>query len=163
MIAPTILQTDHDRTIAIVDSLIVLVAQKPASAEDVRFIGRELRALIPGHPKGVGYVHVIDTRPGETRRVPEDTRSAFVELARTAPPEAGCVAVVLLAEGFVAAAMRGVVAAVLAALRTTLPLKVFSSIDEATRWVEGIHRDAGAPIAPAHEIARAIESLRRPA
>lgn len=158
---PRILHQDDERTIAAVDSLIVLVARQPATADDVRRIGRELRTLALEYPKGVGYVHVIDSRPGEKRRVPDETRAAFVELAKNAPPEARCVAVVLLAEGFIAAAMRGVIAAVLAAFRAPMPLRVFSSVGDACGWIEACYEDAGSALAPAREVARAIEGMRR--
>jgi len=160
VIETSIVHSDDDRTIAVVDALVVLVARRPATPEHVARIDAEIRALAKSRPLGVAYVHVVDGRKGESRRVPEETRKAFVELAKNAPPEARCVGVVLLAEGFVAAAMRGVVAAAVAAIRSRVPMKVFSSIEETCVWVEETLRAADAHVAPAKDLAAAIERLR---
>jgi hypothetical protein len=160
VIESKLVHSDGDRTIAVVDAMVVLVARRPAMPEHVARIDAEIRALAKARPRGVAYVHVVDGRKGESRRVPEETRRAFVELAKNAPPEARCVGVVLLAEGFVAAAMRGVVAAAVAAIRSRVPMKVFSSIDETCAWIEGTLRDADAHVAPAKDLAAAIERLR---
>jgi hypothetical protein len=66
----------------------------------------------------------------------------------------------MLAEGFVAAAMRGVVAAVLKAMPVALPMKVFGSIDEAARWIEKAMREAGAKVVSGADLARAIHKTR---
>jgi len=160
VIEANIVHSDDDRVIAVVDALVVLVARRPATPEHVARIDAEIRALAKKRPEGVAYVHVVDSRKGETRRVPEETRRAFVELAKNAPPEARCVGVVLLAEGFVAAAMRGVVAAAVAAIRSRVPMKVFASIDETCAWVEETFRASGARVATARDLAGAIERLR---
>jgi hypothetical protein len=155
-----IVHSDDDRVIAVVDALVVLVARKPATPDHVARIDTEIRTLAKAQPRGVAYVHVVDARKGESRRVPEETRRAFVELAKNAPVEARCVGVVLLAEGFVAAAMRGVVAAAVASIRSRVPMKVFGSIDDTCTWIESTLREADAPIAPASVLANAIERLR---
>jgi len=156
-----IIEADADRVIAAVDALIVLVAARPVTPAHVYRIDAAVRALIPRHPRGVAYLHVIDSRPGETRRVPEDTREAFLEIARKAPPEARCIGVALLAEGFIAAAMRGLAAAVLAAFKTPIPLSVFGTIDETCNWMVQVFRRAGAPIAHPRELTNAVKDLQR--
>lgn len=160
MIEPRILHQTDASVLATVDALVATVATRPFTPEHVRQIDAAVRALITKRPSGVSWVHVVDTAPGESRRMPDDTRAALMDLARNAPPQARCVGIALLAEGFVAAAMRGVAAAALAAFTTPLPLRVYGSVEETCAWVEQVHRRAGSPIAPAAELARALQALR---
>ncbi len=138
----------------------MLVARRPATPEHVKRIDAELRALARTYPEGVGYLHVVDSRKNESRRVSDETRRAFVELARNAPPEARCVGIALLADGFIAAAMRGVVAAAVAALRARVPIRVFGAVSDTCSWIEETYRAAGLRIAPHAELARAVEDVR---
>jgi hypothetical protein len=160
VLEPRIIFSDDHHVIAAFDSVVVLIAGRPATPDHVRMIDRTVRELVVKWPKGVSYIHVVDSLPGETRRIPDDTRKALVDLAKGAPPETRCVSITLLAEGFIAAAMRGVVAAALAAFRFQVPLRVTSSVEETCFWVEQSYRKVGAPCPPARELTNAITKLR---
>jgi hypothetical protein len=159
MFEPRIIHTDDYRVIAEVDSVVVLVATRPATPDHVRIVDRSVKSIIREHPS-VSYVHVVDSLPGEPRRLPDDTRKALIELAKKAPPQARCVGIALLADGFIAAAMRGVATAALVAFRSPVPLRVCSTIDETCMWVEQSYRKARVDAPPARELQAAIEQVR---
>ena len=157
---PRILHSDAGRTIAVLDTVIILVATCSATPDHVRIISDALAELTTAQPsRGIAYVHVIDSRPGDSRKLSDDTRRAFIELARSAPPQTRGVGVALLAEGFVAAAMRGVVSAAIAAFRTRIPMTVCGSVDETCQWIERMFYNAGERVSGA-DLARAIEAMR---
>jgi hypothetical protein len=146
--------------IAEVGPILVFIATSAATPDHVERVERSLLALIKRHPKGVAYLQVVDTLPGEARRIPEDTRKAFVEFARNAPALARCAGIALLAEGFVAAAIRGVAAAALSAVRTTMPLSVFGSVGDTCTWIEATCRKTSTPVPAARDLASAVDHLR---
>lgn len=160
VLKPRIIHADDHRVIAVFESVVVLVAARPATPELIGLVDRTVRELVHTHPKGLSYMHVTDSIPGETRRIPEETRKALVDLARSAPPATRCVSLTLLAEGFVAAAMRGVVMAAIAAFRMPVPFRVCSTIEESCFWVEGMYRKSNAPCPPARDLNLAITKLR---
>jgi hypothetical protein len=152
--------SDEHRTIAEVGPILVFIATSAASPDHVQRVERALSSLIKRHPKGVAYLQVVDTLPGEARRIPEETRKAFVEFARNAPALARCAGIALLAEGFVAAAMRGVAAAALGAMRTAMPLSVFGSVEDTCAWIEATCKKTDTPIPTARDLASAVHTLR---
>jgi len=155
-----ILYSDESRTIAVTGTVIILVATRAVTPEHVRIISDALAELTSAQPsRGIAYVHVIDSRPGDSRKQSDDTRRAFIELARTAPPLTRGVGVALLAEGFVAAAMRGIVSAAMTAFRTRIPMTVCSSVDETCQWIERMFHNAGESVSGA-DLSRVIEAMR---
>lgn len=157
---PRILHADDHHVIAVFESVVVLVAARPATPDHVRLIDRTVKELAITYPKGLSYIHVVDSIPGEPRRVSDETRKALVDLAKGAPPQTRCVSLALLAEGFVAAAMRGVVMAAIAAFRMPVPFRVCSTIEESCFWVEQSYKKHGAPCPPARDLTLAITKLR---
>ncbi|HSQ62707.1 MAG TPA: hypothetical protein VLM85_05815 [Polyangiaceae bacterium] len=157
---PRILYSDESRTIAVLDTVIVLVATRPLAPEHVQMIADALAEVTSTHPsRGIGYVHVIDSRPGDSRKQSDETRRAFMDLARSAPAQTRGVGVALLAEGFVAAAMRGIISAAMSAFRTRIPMMVCGTVEETCQWLERMFYNANERVSGS-ELAHAIEGMR---
>jgi hypothetical protein len=104
----------------------------------------------------LGFVVVLrpdNPPPKETARA--TIRRAFEQYSGTM----GFGAIVVEKSGFTAAAQRSALSVIILASRTPYPLKVFSSVDEACRWISG--RATRTARAAHRELVDAVESLKK--
>lgn len=116
-------------------STAMLVGNRPPTAAGLRWLEQELVRFGAQHPGRATYLHYAFDGGGMT--MPDDeTRAAMRSLAEAVPKSFVSVAMILDYEGFVGAAVRGVVSGVLFAARAPKHLKLFGSVAEGRAWFE---------------------------
>lgn len=145
-----------DHVLTNVDGTFVMVLRRPPPPLVVLAVERRLReatrAKVPP-----AYLHVVLDVP-TTGRVDDQTRSAFIAAAKRTLNGLDAVGMVLMRDGFAGAAMRAMVSSALTVVRPGVPVRIFSEVEPAARWLattsalRGTTRDADAVIRAAGEL-----------
>lgn len=133
--------------------LLVVVWRKTPTLDRARQVGAELVALTaePGGPT-IHILTVIEGRAG----VPDvETRAVIKEALRGPRERIGSVAALVLLDGFVGAAVRASLAAMIVILRERHPIRVFGEPSETAAWLATRMGGVGEA-----EVAAAIEQVR---
>src|SRR5262249_42529053 len=102
--------------LATAGNVVVFLADNPTPPPVVRRIGQLIARHGAEHPRGVGYLHVVQNNP--SAQVPDDeTRRAFVEMIRGVDATTKAALTVVERTGFTGAASRAVIAGVMLASR----------------------------------------------
>ena len=115
------------------------------------------RKLFVDHPS-MGVVTIIEPT---TPLIGNKEREVGDRLQRETAKHLVATAYVIEGSGFMAAAARGVLSTTQMLLRSAFPMKAFSNVDAAAKWIAPIVSASATPIA-ADAIVRAIASARRP-
>jgi len=144
-----------DHLYAVADGTVIVVLRRPPTSAVLNAVETRVRALARTRQTQVAYLHVVLDVP-TTGRVDEDTRTAFIATARRTLPHIEGAAMVLLREGFAGAAMRAAVTGALMVLRPTVPVRIFSSVDDGTGWLASL---PSSPRRDAAELSRTATRL----
>jgi hypothetical protein len=143
-----------------VDNILLFATRGAPSRSVVDGLKKQLLDHGKAHPKGAGYIHVIDVVTG--RGAPDhDAREAFIDLVKHAAPTTRAALVVIQGSGFGAATARITASAVVLAAGGGHPIKIHKSISEGLPWFEGVLRKAGASVPPPGTLVDAATELLR--
>lgn len=127
-----VLYVGPDHVVALYSGVLFMVIQDDPRPDVLEHQQRWLRKLKADSPDGSGYIVVLRSdvpAPKESART--NIRRVLVEFGSVV--NAG--AIVVEGTGFVAATLRSVLSLINLASRPTYPLKVFSSVSEASYWL----------------------------
>jgi hypothetical protein len=122
-----------------IDDLVLYVGPRARSGVAIEWLEREVLALRSrdGKERRGAYIHVVLTSHDRDGLIDDDTRRAMLHFVKACTPKFQAGAVVLEQAGFVGAAVRSVVSAVLLAARPEIPVKMFATGGEAGTWLAG--------------------------
>jgi hypothetical protein len=144
---------NHDYAIGYWRNVFVCVP-KQSNINCPIVLRKELERLARGASAGLGLIVIIE--PSATSP-PGDERKRFAAINREVAGLKG-VAVVFEGSGFKASAVRSVAAAIAFLSRSPIPHKVFSTIEEAVRWMGSVVDDVAPDQTAA--LAHAIDLIR---
>jgi len=117
-----------------IGNVVVVVTTRPLQPEEIQRIGD--RADAAGAQGRMGYLHMLAPNDAAREPLSDKARKAFVDLVRRQQDKLVAAAIVIVREGFLGAAMRGAMTAIVMAARSPVPIKLFGDPADATRWLE---------------------------
>jgi hypothetical protein len=154
-VEPRVIDSGPTHALVLVENVYVFTTNGPPTAVGFAAIKRHLHEATRMHPDGFAYLQVAAV--GAERGAPEeDVRRGFIGILRAPPEGLRASAVLILRSGFAGAAVRMVASGILLAARTALPVKVFSTLDDASAWLIAALEGTRAPTAAAVEHAVAV-------
>jgi len=123
-------------TVTSIDDLVIFVGARAPHGAAVEWLEREVLAARArdGARRG-GYIHCVLAARDTDGNIDEHTRKAMLHFVKACTPKYVAGAVVLEQAGFVGAAVRSVISAVLLAARPEIPVKMFATSGEAGAWL----------------------------
>jgi hypothetical protein len=131
-----IVSVDADVAFAFAPRVAVAVWRKDVTLVHLSAFATELRAFLPSC-EGRGYASITVIEPTISLRMADDVRAASEKLQRELAPNIRCMAYLVQAQGFVAAAARTIASGFVLITRAPYPLKVFGTTDECATWASG--------------------------
>lgn len=119
-------------TSALLGDVLVLHYRRTPTQQTVEEVERRVKAAVAARAR-IGILVVIDP----DQPVPDAaTRMGITQLLERYAPHAIAIAQVPRGSGFMAAAVRAVLASITMVVRPPYPMRVFARDDEAIRWLE---------------------------